>query len=165
MQYDTEFIYILKDPSDSTPCYVGRTTDPEARLEAHSTTLTNSLKERWVYSLKQRGLRPEMEIIETVYGAEADARERWWISQYMSKGYKLVNSVHVPEEMRLVVDAPGYKPKKEYVGVWLTDSQAEKIDMVSERYNLSRAAAIRFIIRHSDVDLLIRKIDAFFITH
>ena len=80
-------IYALVDPRDNTVRYVGKTSDPSARLAQHiENTAGKGHKNVWVRDLKASGLRPTMEILERVPVAEWEAAERRWIAFYSTRG-------------------------------------------------------------------------------
>lgn len=90
------FIYILSDPRTKEIRYVGKAVDATLRLAVH---LANSQRERnhkanWIKSLAKDGLKPEMEIVESLYetsDAEWQIQEKWWISYLRFIGCRLTN--------------------------------------------------------------------------
>jgi hypothetical protein len=92
------FIYVLKDPTDSQIRYVGKTEKTlETRLSGHISEAKRRKvlchKNNWVYSLLLKGLRPIIQLIETVpYDQDWQEREKYWIKYYRELGYDLTNS-------------------------------------------------------------------------
>lgn len=85
-------IYALKDPATGEVRYVGKANNLKARIRAHlweakSSTLQNR-KVRWLRSLDSD---PVVEILEIVPNSIWEARERFWIAKYRSKGARLTN--------------------------------------------------------------------------
>ncbi len=105
------FVYVLRDPLDRTVRYVGLTKkSPERRLSEHyhDGLLWFPAKLTWLTQLKSAGLRPEVEVVETILvgnSAFARGREDEWISAELAKGSPLVN-IH-RSRPRLPPDAPG----------------------------------------------------------
>lgn len=93
-------IYALYDPLDGTVRYIGRTTDPKARLSQHAratewappSTYTLKKKLEWLRSLKEKGIKPHMVILETVSAQEATELERVWIGRGLRWGWPLLNT-------------------------------------------------------------------------
>jgi hypothetical protein len=85
-------IYALTDP-DGAIRYVGRTDNPDERIEVHLSEARNdgrSEKNRWVRSLVAAGLKPAMIVLEWVDGDGCD-RECHHIAEQRSKGARLTN--------------------------------------------------------------------------
>src|SRR6266404_62520 len=87
-------IYILIDPRDDLIRYVGGTCrTAEWRFKKHlmaTNAQTNCGK--WIRELRSVGLKPIMQIIETVYDGLWRARERFWIANYRTVyGADLIN--------------------------------------------------------------------------
>ena len=94
-------VYVLIDPRDGMPRYVGISKDPRSRLAQHMNEVEND-KRAWLAELKRMGLSPELEVLETVFELEgqvdtvAEARERYWISNLLRSGAPLANIYSVP---------------------------------------------------------------------
>lgn len=86
-------IYILIDPSEQQVRYVGKCNDPNERYKAHKNGARDigTHKRNWVESLKRKGLKPIMEIVDNIPIGEWQFWERWWIGYFKSLGFKLVN--------------------------------------------------------------------------
>lgn len=88
------YIYALRDPETLSIRYVGKTVDPKLRLRKHCTRKENNYKFSWVTSLRERGLKPEMVILEEL---EVERDEEWqpyeqkWILFMRSLGFCLTN--------------------------------------------------------------------------
>ncbi len=89
------FIYVLKEPGDDEPRYVGNTSVPGQRLAAHisgaRTGRDQFLKAQWVKSVLNRGMRPELHIIESGFGEGGPEAEIRWIAHYRAAGARLTN--------------------------------------------------------------------------
>jgi hypothetical protein len=85
------YIYALIDPRDNEVRYVGRTEDPENRLEEHISQHRDGMRE-WVEELADIDLAPRLRILEIqpCYGWRA---ERYWIQFYLSNGAALLNKM------------------------------------------------------------------------
>jgi len=88
-------IYSLADPSTGEIRYVGRSTNPKARLREHVKHARNMVedthKARWIRALLAQSQRPALSVIEVVEGGAWQERERYWISELRSRGCKLTN--------------------------------------------------------------------------
>lgn len=88
-------IYTLEDPRNNTVKYIGITTNTLAnRLSHHCSCLKrNNYKINWIRQLKKLNLKPiikELDVCDTF--KEALYFERYWIKQFKSWGFNLVNS-------------------------------------------------------------------------
>ncbi len=92
---DTAYIYTLEHPITGEIRYVGKTFDLRQRLYDHiCTTKRNSKKIAWVKSLKAQGLKPKLEIIETLVNVEDwewEQAEQFWIESLRFYGCRLTN--------------------------------------------------------------------------
>jgi len=70
----TFHIYHLIDPHDGTVRYVGRCTDPKARLRNHcneSQRRQTTKKSQWIHALMEKSTLPAMVIVATYTDAKA----------------------------------------------------------------------------------------------
>jgi hypothetical protein len=86
-------IYALIDPRDSSIRYIGITDNPDQRLKEHLRGRGgNPPKRNWVYELRQIGLVPIMQPLETGLSLPAALeRESFLIQHYLNSGNALVN--------------------------------------------------------------------------
>lgn len=88
------YIYSLRDPRDNALRYIGKTTNPKRRWHAHCKDFRTGHKDRWLKQLNSIGLKPIMEIVETIENSndlDWQDRERWWIKSSMEAGHPLTN--------------------------------------------------------------------------
>lgn len=78
------YIYALVDPRDNRIRYIGKTVNIKKRYEQHLYwfTGTNPRKERWIQNLKDKGLKPELDVIEECDRSSWIEREKYWIAHY-----------------------------------------------------------------------------------
>lgn len=88
------FIYVLRDPISWDVRYVGKTSKPEARFRQHATQTHRSKHYNgyWLKSLRDKGLAPLFEVIDSGIGGGHQAAERAWISEYRKRGARLTNT-------------------------------------------------------------------------
>lgn len=81
-------IYALIDPITNVVKYIGKSNDPIRRLKDHISDWRSAEKDRllWLRGLKEKGLKPILEIIEEVDMNVWKDREVHWISYYRSIG-------------------------------------------------------------------------------
>lgn len=86
------FIYTLSD-SEGNIRYVGKTNDPQHRLKKHLNEAKNKRthKEKWIDSELNMGNLILLEIIDEVSSTEWSFWETYWISQFKTWGFNLVN--------------------------------------------------------------------------
>ena len=91
MHATTTFIYCLVDPRDDQPKYIGKANDLNRRLSEHILDKRVTKKTNWIKSLKSKGLRPSIELIDEVFRKEWKFWEKHYISLYRSWGFNLKN--------------------------------------------------------------------------
>lgn len=88
-------IYVLIDPRDMSVRYVGKTCGSlKKRLGQHVRNPRNIYVATWIRSLIALDLMPiiqEIEVIENSNDLDWQDRERFWISEYTSRGCSLTN--------------------------------------------------------------------------
>jgi hypothetical protein len=150
-------IYVLIDPRDKTPRYVGITDCPPWRLREHLRNLEGGREKRaWIRELQQSGLAPSMEELETVpTQAMARQRERWWTRHYLQLGIPLTNVMNAFERnraMALTPKADAGDPRQE----WITMAAAARMFDVSARVISYMAADGRIRTRGNPRDHRVR---------
>jgi len=87
------YIYALVDPRDKRVRYIGKTNDVTRRLEQHFYSMDGNSphKERWIASLKSKGLKPIIEVVEECTEENWIEREQFWIAKYREKYNDLTN--------------------------------------------------------------------------
>lgn len=86
-------IYILIDPITNMVRYVGKANNVNQRYRAHLNRARKHQihKKNWVEKLKKEGLKPIIEIIDVVPINEWVFWETYWISQFKTWGFDLIN--------------------------------------------------------------------------
>ena len=84
-------VYTLSDPRDNHIKYVGITSRPKRRLYEHLNDDENNKKSAWVKKLKSLELEPIYEVIEKTDLLNYSLIEQYWISQFKSWGFELLN--------------------------------------------------------------------------
>lgn len=102
-------IYHLVDPTDKTVRYVGRCTDPKARLRNHcneAARRTSTQKHAWINALLEAGRIPVLVVVARLSDARmARARE----SEEIERHRKTVFNLHAPERFPDVIRKKGRK--------------------------------------------------------
>ena len=91
MNKNTTHIYSLSSPLDDIPKYIGKANNIQKRLKEHIFESSNSKKNNWIRSLKNKNLIPNIEIIDIVPEIEWKFWEQYYISLYKSWGFDLKN--------------------------------------------------------------------------
>src|SRR5215218_5074386 len=98
------YIYGLRCPIEDKIRYVGKADDPEKRYGTPAPRSRRDLgagphampspKQAWIKKLRDKGLRPDMVILEEVSTETATwrAAERRWIAHLLTEGHPLTNS-------------------------------------------------------------------------
>lgn len=91
----TTFIYSLSDPDTNEIRYIGKANNLKYRLWSHlheaKHDLRNQHKCNWIKSLLKEDKKPVIAIIEEVSIDNWQAREIYWISQFTTWGFNLIN--------------------------------------------------------------------------
>ena len=84
-------IYTLEHPITGEIRYVGKTNDLIKRLYDHCKANKKTYTSCWIKSLKNKGLKPVIQLIETVEDNEWEFWERYWIAHMKVWGMNLTN--------------------------------------------------------------------------
>lgn len=86
-------IYGLIDPRTTLLRYVGKSYNPIERFSQHirDCSRERTRKANWIRSLLKLGLKPQLEILETVEGS-GNIEERFYIALFRAFGADLVNA-------------------------------------------------------------------------
>lgn len=116
-------IYLLSDPRDRRPRYVGTTLwRPQGidwslrkRLDGHLYIRRDGQtgKHRWLNELDELGLRPSIRLVAVAPRHRAVKVERLWISCLEARGEAIVNERHRMEWVtKTTVTFPDYTPAR-----------------------------------------------------
>lgn len=94
------YIYGLCEPETGYLRYIGVAENPRKRFRNHMQDKSNSHKVNWIKSLKDRGLLPELFIVEEISEVNWQREERFWISYFRSIGCNLVNATEGGDGIR-----------------------------------------------------------------
>ena len=116
------YIYSLEYPEGNIR-YIGKSFNPYKRFLHHlypSNNQKKGYKWNWIKSLKEKGLKPIMKIIDEVSAEEIDFWEIHYISLFKFYGFRLTNMTlggdgqsHISEETKLIIS----KKIKEYKSI------------------------------------------------
>jgi hypothetical protein len=138
-------VYGLKEPDTERIRYVGITKNRlKDRLRQHVGDKNKRHKSNWIKNLKQRGLRPEVELLEDGLSFEqAIKKEVEYIKMFKSFGAKLVNATDGGE------GTIGYKLSDEHKEI-LRKKAIAGIDQLHEYRKLSNEK-LRGVARTTEV--------------
>lgn len=87
------FIYALVDPLGNEERYVGKSKDPNYRMQDHLKDNSKTYKVHWLKKMQSEGRFPILKILETVSAQDKwQDREKFWIKKLKSQGCRLTNS-------------------------------------------------------------------------
>jgi len=88
------FIYTLEHPITKKIRYIGKTEQKlNKRLIAHiyESKRKNNHRNNWIFSLYEKNIKPIISLIDTVDEVDWEFWEKYWISQFKSWNFTLVN--------------------------------------------------------------------------
>lgn len=88
----THTIYGLRDPDTKQIRYIGYSSNLQQRYSYHLSDPKRTHKGNWIRSLKQKGLKPELVVLEECNADNWAERERAWIAQAKAQGLPLTNA-------------------------------------------------------------------------
>lgn len=93
---ETTNIYVLIDPETQQVRYVGKANNISQRYKAHLNRARKHQihKLNWINSLKVKRLKPIIEVIDVVPIKDWVFWETYWISQFKTWGFDLINYTH-----------------------------------------------------------------------
>jgi hypothetical protein len=84
-------VYLLSDPRTGAPRYVGITGNLKRRIYDHLHGRNDGHCKNWIRSLRELGLAPKVETLDTVDDHERQDYERAWILGFRIAGANLTN--------------------------------------------------------------------------
>lgn len=91
---DYTYIYTLSDPITGNIRYIGKTNNLRYRIGRHvfdSIKDTKTHKRAWIKSLLDKGLKPNIEILDIVLKSEWEFWEKFYINLFKIWGFNLLN--------------------------------------------------------------------------
>jgi hypothetical protein len=91
-----KYIYVLIDPRDGKPRYVGQTNNVVTRYNRHlvDTDHCRTPKADWLFVLRILSMKPIMKVLCTADDNKATASEYRWIRKLTERGFTLTNRGH-----------------------------------------------------------------------
>lgn len=90
------YVYALCDPDTAEVRYIGVSNHPRRRLSGHLKGWerfdSSSTKNQWLDELAGQGKIPSLLILEQITGKTWQEAERYWISEYLTRGHRLTNT-------------------------------------------------------------------------
>lgn len=94
----TTHIYSLSHPVTGEVRYVGKADNPKLRLYGHLNDPYDSEKTRWIKGIVDLGLKPIVDIIDTISKDNWVFWENHYVCLYRSWGFSLTNKSHVSSD-------------------------------------------------------------------
>lgn len=97
-------IYTLRDPRTDQIRYIGKTNNLKRRINQHIKGARNNTKTKkaaWIKSLLNENVLPIIEILDECTVYDWQEVEQYWIWQFRSWGFKLVNSTNGGEGLTI----------------------------------------------------------------
>lgn len=161
------YIYALIDPGTGEIRYIGKSIRPAERLQNHMNERSNCHRSHWLQSLKARGMRADMVILERIDGAWPwQHSERRWIAYGRRNGWRLTNNTSggdgvpdLPDDVREKIKSTwrGRKHKPESIEK-IRAAKSSKLHSEETRARMSAAHAGREITWGDKLSEALRKI-------
>jgi hypothetical protein len=143
------YIYGLKDPHDGLIHYVGKSNQPEMRLQDHlANKVTNKDRVCWIQGLMADGQEPVLVILDKVLHEDWRVAEIYWIARGWEEGWPLTN-IHaggnggegqpqMPDYsfMRDYITDPVDWARFEQLGIWQKDGACLEVARVMAQIGL-----------------------------
>lgn len=162
------YIYGLVDPESGLIRYIGKSIRPAERLQNHMNEISNCHRSHWLQSLKARGLRADMAILERIDGAYPwQHSERFWIAYGRANGWPLTNNtdggdgvpgLSGPSKERMASTWIGRKHKPESIQKMVATKKATYRCSVETRKRMSEAHTGRDITWGDKLSIALRKL-------
>ena len=154
-------VYALIDPRDKTTRYIGISKEALVRLAQHMNEVENR-KRAWLFDLKQQGLQPDIEILETVTSdqdvfALALQREEYWMQSFLEAGVCLTNVMGNPPARHAEIqeDEEGLTAKEACGYLGISRSTLERYAAEGRLTKYQRGTKRTVFYRQSDLDRLL----------
>jgi len=131
------FIYGLVDPRNGEIRYIGKTDNPPERLRGHQKDKKITKKRSWIVSLRRKGLKPVLVILQKVSKEKWREAERFQISFFRQRGFDLTNSTDGGDGVDNPTLETRQKMRDAKRGISLSEEHREKIRMASQGRILS----------------------------
>lgn len=123
----TTSIYLISDEIGNIR-YIGKSNNPRRRLNQHINDSFNLHKYNWLQSIIKRGYFPKIEVIDEVPIDEWEFWEVYWISQFKTWGFNLLNVSKGGSDMSYVItEKSKVKMRKSKLGIKLSEEHKAKI--------------------------------------
>lgn len=109
----TTFIYALKEPDTGEIRYIGKTNDPKRRFPEHvrNANKRRNYCERWIFSLREAGQKPILEIVDEAPYEFRNPIEAAYIQFFREQGCELVNGTPGGDGLGSGADHPAFGKK------------------------------------------------------
>jgi group I intron endonuclease len=128
-------IYGLFDPKTKEIRYIGKSIDINSRFRKHLIRKENNHKASWIASLKKDGLKPEIEVLETIEDSndqDWQKSEEWWIAYFRFLGCRLTNLNNGGRGGILPSDETRQKMSASHIGKTLSPEVRKKISAANK---------------------------------
>lgn len=139
-------VYVLCDPGDGTPMYVGATLNsPEERLQQHIDKPVNANMRIWMKELEEESLSPEIRIFKKNVASQRLGQAEQRARDILSEEFDLLNATN---HKHLGESAKKDKGRRLDIqkSVLLTETQEEGIENIADRFGIPQGRVIRFAL-------------------
>jgi hypothetical protein len=138
-----QYVYGLFDPRNDQVKYIGRTSNPQARLNQHLNYGTQGKKKiAWIEELEAVGLEPYLDILETATDETIIDTENFYIDYFLMLGAELTNSYRRDKPKTIIL-----KKKPKTILLSLDKDLVARIDAKAYKDYTTRSAIVRAACR------------------
>jgi hypothetical protein len=162
------YIYALVDPETGAFRYIGKSIRPKERLQNHMNETCECHRAHWLRTLKAKGLKPTIEILETVAAGDCwKQREIFWIARGRELGWPLTNNTKGGDGVSGLPPETKERMRQTWIGRKHSEETKRKIGAASSirrhteetRCKMSAAHSGRKILWVDKVAAALRKLD------
>ena len=161
-------IYTLTDPITGQVRYIGKTSrELVIRWYAHCSdyklSKEKSHKNSWISSLKQRGYKPIIELLDEVLEQEWEFWEMYWICQFKNWNYPLTNMTKGGESGNGGKGCLGYKHTEEAKrSISIKNSRPKSLEWIKNAAEAMRQTVGKPILQYTKDSIFVKEYKSFY---
>ena len=161
-------IYTLTDPITGEIRYIGKTKKNlvdrwYSHCSDYKLSREKSYKNSWIISLKRKGYKPIIEILDEVPENQWQFWETYWIAQFLNWGFNLTNMTKGGEGNNGGKGCLGYKHTEEVKrSISIKNSKPKSLEWIQNATNAMRKTVAKPILQYTKDNELIKEFESFY---